>query len=165
MWTCQTLTHSPGKKSRWNKLKQQPPRHEWDGGEKEWRKRQRVVWDAEDSCSVTAAPFSQPVRTVFVTSDVSIKTQAAIGVHPLLSAALLPRPPCSNGINVAFHSSTLAQTLSVLLALTSSLQHSHTDTHRAVGLIVSAGQTPGIEIGKKKECSGGWRQCWTLKSL
>ncbi len=54
-----------------------------DGGES-------GVWDAEDSCSVTAAPFSRPVRPVFVTSDVSIKTRATIRNHPLPSR----RPGC-----------------------------------------------------------------------
>lgn len=37
---------------------------------------ERGVWDAEYSCSVTAAPFTQPVRPVFVMFDVSIKTKA-----------------------------------------------------------------------------------------
>ncbi|KAK9529416.1 hypothetical protein VZT92_013510 [Zoarces viviparus] len=41
-----------------------------------------VYGTAEDSRSVNAAPFSRPVRPVFVMSDVSIKTRAAIRNHP-----------------------------------------------------------------------------------
>lgn len=53
----------------------------------------------ESSCSVTAAPFTRPVSLVFVTSDVSIKTEAVTKNKPtspppaICAATTTPRAP------------------------------------------------------------------------
>ncbi|KAI9546334.1 hypothetical protein NQZ68_027500 [Dissostichus eleginoides] len=63
---------------------------------------------AEESCSVTADPFSSPVSLVFVVSDVSTKACPAVRNNkprpPLFpTTGLKLRPPCSTGISATFH--------------------------------------------------------------
>ncbi|KAK5912930.1 hypothetical protein CesoFtcFv8_002758 [Champsocephalus esox] len=59
---------------------------------------------AEESCSVTADPFSSPVSLVFVVSDVSTKACPAVRNNkPPPTTGLQLRPPCSTGISATFH--------------------------------------------------------------
>lgn len=99
------------------------------------------VWDGEESCSVTATPFSWPVRPVFVVSDVSIKASEST---PFPANGLPPRPPCSAGSNAAFQPRPCPR---LLLSFSPSLQ-AHTYTPQ--GLIVPGGHTPDIRVEKKE---------------
>lgn len=92
------------------------------------------VWDAEDSCSVRAAPFSRPVRPVFVTSDVSIKTRATTRNNPLPATGLPLRPPCPAGISTTFHPRPCPR---LPLSFSPSLRHIHTQQRALLSLRVT----------------------------
>lgn len=109
------------------------------------------VWDAEGSFSVSAAAFSRPVRPVFVTSDVSIKTRATTRNHPLPTTRLPPRPPCSAGICATFHPRPCPRLL---------LSFSPSPTPE--GRIVCRGHTPNIRVEKKKSSGAARCRTWIL---
>lgn len=111
----------------------------------------------EDSCSVPAAPFSRPVRPVFVMSDVSIKTRAAIRNHPPLNDRTATATPVLHRDQRHLSPATLPQTPSVFLPLPL--------TNTPEGLIVPGGHTPDIRVEKKKEqWRGDRRRNTCLKS-
>lgn len=122
-------------RARWNKLIQQEKWHEWERAERWvwrwWRARCMGCW-VELVCHCSS--IQAPCQPVFVTSDVSIKTKAAIRSHPLPTAGLPLRPPCSAGTSAAFHPRPCPL---LALPLSPSLQHIH--KHAAEDLIVLGG--------------------------
>lgn len=79
----------------------------------------------EDSFNVSTVAFSRPVRPVFVTSDVSIKTRATTRNRPPPDDPTATTTPVLRWDQCYLSPATLPQTPSVFLPLPSDTLHTH----------------------------------------
>lgn len=110
------------------------------------------VLDAGYGCSVTAAPFTRPVRSVFVTFDVSIKTRAVTPKTTPSRETDRHHDPCAPpGSAPPFTRDPALDSLCLSFCPPSPVLLTHTQTPE--GLIVS-GATLHESWGGKKRAMG-----------